>query len=602
MTRKIKSRARGIDAILGGERRLPVPAKSVTAEVVPVAAPAAKPSEQQQLQNDVGALGSVLGFPGTNGAIPPALAGQQAVSNPQTLFDGLRWFLVSNLRQILSEAYLEIGLVQTICDVPVDDALRGGIEIKSKQLSADELELLTSTIDREDDILIAGRAGKWDRLFGGAGVMVLTDQDPLTPLDIEAIDEKTPLRFKAVDLWELFFDRYDADQEVVIEDDDEVEPLDEGTHFYNYYGHRVHKSRVFKLTGLEAPSFVRPRMRGWGVSVVETLVRSINQYLKATDLGFQVLDEFKVDVYKIKNLTAALFSPQGREKMANRIQMANWQKNYQSAVVMDSEDDFDHKTVSFSGLGEAMMGIKQQVAADMRMPMTKLFGISSAGFNSGEDDIEVYNAMVESGPRARLKRPLHRMVEIRCQKLFGYVPEDLTIKYKALRVLSATDEETVKTQKFARLFQAKQAGEITVKEFRDGCNKAGIFDIPLDDADNVIKEIESDQKAAEAQVPPGGDKPPPAKAAPDDKTGGKAKPAGKPEKPVTNSAEFDKASYEADGGDRWIDARREAFFTRDEAKDKDLWADAEAASSAALGEIRWQFVVYWYQKNGGKFH
>ena len=50
------------------------------------------------------------------------------------------------------------------------------------------------------------------------------------------------------------------------------------------------------MKGLTAPSFLRPRLRGWGFSVVEKLVRSINQYIKATDLGFEVLDEFKLDV------------------------------------------------------------------------------------------------------------------------------------------------------------------------------------------------------------------------------------------------------------------------------------------------------------------
>lgn len=519
MTRKIKSRALGrdVDALL----KTPKPAAKVP-EVLPATTPK-NPDVPATLENDTSAFGEAIGFPG--GPIPPLLQGQQPVSSPQTLFDGLRWFLVTNLRQILSEAYLEIGLVKTVVDVPVDDALRGGLEVKSKQLKPEELEVLVATIDREDDLAKAGRAGKWDRLFGGGGVLVLTDQDPLTPLDVSAITEDTPLRFKPVDMWELFWDRYDADEEVAI-DDDEAEPLDEGSEFFNYYGQRVHKSRVFRLTGDEAPSFIRPRLRGWGVSVVEALVRSINQYLKATDLTYQVLDEFKVDVYKIKNLTASLFSPQGRQKIATRVQMANFQKNYQNAVTMDAEDDFDHKQVSFSGLGEAMMGIKQQVAADLRIPMTKLFGISSAGFNSGEDDIEVYNAMVESGPRARLKKPITRMLEIRCMKLFGFVPDDLTWKYKALRVLSAVDEETVKTQKFNRLIQAKQAGELTTREFRDGCNRSQVFDIPLVDDESVLDELEEENP----EPAPGAAGGTPPKGGSDDKTGGKAKPAGKPEK------------------------------------------------------------------------
>src|ERR1017187_3584230 len=72
-----------------------------------------------------GGLGGFT-FPGGQGQGSP-------VSSSNTLFDDMRWYLVTNFRQALSQAYVEIGLVQTITDVPVDDALRGGLIVKSKQ-------------------------------------------------------------------------------------------------------------------------------------------------------------------------------------------------------------------------------------------------------------------------------------------------------------------------------------------------------------------------------------------------------------------------------------------------------------------------------------
>jgi len=365
------------------------------------------------------------GFPANQGS-----PFTEQVSNVNTTFRNLRWYLVSNFRQFLSEAYVELGLVQTIVDVPVDDGLRGGIELKSKQLSEDQIAELLLSLDRDDDITTAAQAAKWNRLFGGAGILILTDQDPEIELDLDAIGPDTPLEFRAVDMWELFWDKQNTEgYDPAIQSED--------FEFYNYYGEQVHKSRVMRLKGITAPSFIRPRLRGWGFSVVETIIRSINQYLKATDLAFEVLDEFKIDVFKIKNLVNTLLSPNGNQKIKERTQLANYQKNYQNALVMDSEDDWDHKQLSFAGLGDAMKEIRMQVASDMRMPLTKLFGISAAGFNSGEDDIEVYNAMVESQVRNKLKYDLLRMCEIKCQKLFGMVPEDLSISFKPLRVLSA---------------------------------------------------------------------------------------------------------------------------------------------------------------------
>lgn len=65
---------------------------------------------------------------------------REQISESTTIEQNLRYYMISNLRQTLSWSYLEIGLVQTICDIPVDDALRGGIEIKTKQLEPEEID------------------------------------------------------------------------------------------------------------------------------------------------------------------------------------------------------------------------------------------------------------------------------------------------------------------------------------------------------------------------------------------------------------------------------------------------------------------------------
>lgn len=422
-----------------------------------------------------------LGYPGNQA---PWWSNQ--ISQPTTEFINLRWYLISNMRQFLSELYVEIGTVQTIVNVPVDDALRGGVEIKSQQLDEDQIKTLLNSLDRDDDITTIGQAAKWNRLFGGAGILIFTDQDPEEPLDLESIDQNTPLAFRAVDMWELFWDKQNSEG---------YDPAIQSVEFdyYNYYGEQVHKSRVMRLKGLSAPSFIRPRLRGWGFSVAEALVRSLNQYLKSQSLTFEVLDEFKLDIYKIKNLVNTLLSPQASQKIRERVQQSNYMKNYQNAIVMDSEDDYAQKQLSFTGLAETMSEIRIQLAADMRMPITKLFGISSAGFNSGEDDIENYNAMVESEVRNKIKYDILRVCEIKCKKLFGFIPDDLSIAFKPLRVMSSEQEENVKTQKFNRLAQSMSNGWINIKEFRQAVNKGNLLDITLDPDEDDLGGYMSDK-------------------------------------------------------------------------------------------------------------
>ena len=460
-----------------------------------------KPINNEAIENGLGqAIGMGGGFGGGGfsqwgqiapGGTPNGAGSIEQLSDTTTIFNNLRWYFISNFRQVLSEVYVEIGLVQTIVDVPVDDAFRGGIEIKTKQLDENQIEDLQNSMEQDNDLGTAGRAAKWSRLFGGAGILILVDdQDPEEPLDLDAIGPDTEVTFRAVDMWELFWDKQNTEGY-------DAEIQTEEFEFYDYYASKVHKSRVMKIKGLEAPSFLRPRLRGWGFSVVEALVRSINQYLKASDLTFEVLDEFKIDVYKIKNLVNTLLAPNGTQQVQQRIAMANWQKNYQNAVVMDSEDDWDHKQLSFSGLGEVQTGIRKQVAADMRFPITKLFGSSeSTGMgNDDQNDMENYNSMVESSVRTPLKFHILRLIQIKCQKLFGFIPDDLRINYKPMRVLTAEQEENIKEKKFNRLQTAKAAGELTTQEYRDAANKGNLFDIHLNTAvDQVEDGAEPDEQ------------------------------------------------------------------------------------------------------------
>ncbi len=426
-----------------------------------------------------------------NGLTEAIFGAQQTYNTSQlsqttTLFKNNRWYLISNNRQLVSQIYVEHGLVKTIVDVPVDDALRGGFNVKSKQLDPEQILELLRYVDRNDlNNKLFGQSMKWNRLYGGAGQLIITDQNPMLPFDINLINKKSNLDWRAVDMWELFY---------AMQNTDEYNPPTQSTEyeFFNYYGTKLHRSRVLVLKGNEAPSFIRPRLRNWGLSVLETLVRSINQYLKSNDLVFEVLDEFKLDIFKIKNLTQTLLSANGTDAVRKRVELANFQKNYMNSMTMDAEDDFIQKALSFAGVADMMKEFRVQIASDMRMPMTKLFGLSATGFNSGEDDIENYNAMIESEIRSKCKYHIVTVLEIICKHLFDFVPSDLDIEFKSLRVLTSEQEENVKEKKFNRVMQAYDKGLCSGREAQDSINKDGLLPVQV--------EVVLDQEIAEDET------------------------------------------------------------------------------------------------------
>lgn len=431
---------------------------------------------ENSLNSLVGALGA--------GAPNPF---SQQLSQSTTLFLNLRWYMVSNNRQLLSQMYVEHGIIQTLIDQPVDDAYSTGFEIHSGQLDGNDIEELVAFMEETQAIHAVMQASKWQRLYGGGAVMVLTGPNYTTPLTIDQLKEGSLLEFVAVDLWELYNTILNP-----VPSDMQFEAMPE---YFDYYGIRVHSSRVMIMKGKEAPSFVRPRLRGWGMSEVERMVRSMNSYLKNQDVVFELLDEAKIDVYKMKGFNAALMNKEGTNRIASRVQDANTIKNFQHALTMDTDDEYQQKQMSFAGLPDILTNIRQGIAADVKMPMTKLFGISATGFNSGEDDIENYNSMINSEIRAKSKYKVLQIIKICCQIKFGFIPDDLKITWNPLRELSATDEESVKTTKFNRVMSGFSSGLISAKEARESINKDHLLPVEIDESDEVydIPGAEDDQ-------------------------------------------------------------------------------------------------------------
>lgn len=392
-------------------------------------------------------------------------------SRLDTMFINTRWALITNFRSILSEAYAEYGIVQTLVDQPVSDAFRTGYIIKTNSLTDDQKRKLYYYIEMNGVNEKIMEAFNWARLYGGGGLIINTDQNPSTPL--QKLNADSELEFIPADLWELY-----TDMPV-------WNPWENASEskYYNYYGMRLHRSRVLPVMGKKAPSFIRNRLRGWGMSELERVVRSINSYLKNQDLIFELLDEAKIDVYQLQGFNRSMLNAQGTKVSERRVQLANTLKSYLNALVLDANDKYDQKQLSFNGLSDILGQIRQGVAADLKMPLTKLFGVSAAGFNSGEDDIENYNSMIESEVRAKAKPIVIKVLGIICEKLFGFAPDDMMIDFKSLRILSAEQEENMKNSKFNRLIESAANGLITPKQFMTGCNNDDLLPITFTQED-----------------------------------------------------------------------------------------------------------------------
>jgi phage-related protein (TIGR01555 family) len=156
------------------------------------------------------------------------------------------------------------------------------------------------------------------------------------------------------------------------------------------------------------------------------------------------------------------------------MEVVNQVKNYHNAIVLDEKDDYQQKQLTFGGLAEIRQQGRLDLAAALRFPLNKLFGDSATGFGGGQDALENYNAQVQTF-RDEIEPIVIGVGELRCQQLFGFVPDSLEVKWRPLREMSGTDQETVLTQRSARALSWFQSGLLTGKEASEQARKDGVL-------------------------------------------------------------------------------------------------------------------------------
>lgn len=443
---------------------------------------------------------------------------------------------------LLSMLYQQFGLVQALIEVPVLDAFRGGVKFtgyekkvvvpeqpkkrnifsfwnsddkkqqpaepdfdeqqmkkredwekesaaadKKKKDDKEYREAITGEEIRRMEIYLrrdgtwqkVQQATFWKRLFGGAGIVILDGRDPATPLRLEDINKDTPLEFYVTDNWELSGTNPESGEF------NTVDWLSDTPFIVR--GHAVHKSRVILLKGKEIAPLYRSIGRGWGMSILEPLVRTLNKGIKNENVIFELLDESKMDIFSFYGLNDAMQDEHATDAITKRVQYASMVKNYMKALLLDSEDQYQQKQIHFNGLADLKIDSRVDMAADARITMNKLYGTSPAGFNSGEADRETYADTVEAEIRIPLEAAVIRILEVVGRKVLEKTL-DFDIEWKPLIRTTEYELEKIKTLKLANLNEANIWGRITNKEWQQAVNKDNLLGIEVEYKDSFVAD------------------------------------------------------------------------------------------------------------------
>lgn len=387
----------------------------------------------------------------TAGLAKSVTGGSQLSGYDTTAFSN-NYSLVTLNRIVLTYMYSGNGLFQTAVQLPIQDALAKRVVIDSDELDPDDVDEVMDWLEKHQVWEAIENYWSWVRLYGGGSLIINTDQEPNEPLNMKRL-KGAPIEFYDIDRWQMSISNTNTNDWLDYDD-----MATASTIYIN--GQAVDKSRCIMGQGKRAPSYIRRQLRGWGMSEAERMLRDLNNYLKTGDVLYEILDESKIDIYQIDGLANKMLTVGGTEAIRKRIQAANEIKNYVNALVLDSKEKFEQKTMTFGGLAEVMKENRIGVASALRMPMAKLFGLSASGFSTGESDIENYNQMVQSEIQAKMRPAIRRVIELACANLWGYVPS-FRFEFPPLKELPELDKEQINASKITSLLSLYDRGLIT---------------------------------------------------------------------------------------------------------------------------------------------
>ncbi|CUR48483.1 Phage protein [Alloalcanivorax xenomutans] len=385
----------------------------------------------------------------------------------------------------LENAYTENWIAKQIVNVPVDDGVREG-----RAWNHDEAETIAEEEERLE-LFGAYQEGRyWARLYGGAGILMVTDQPLDQPLNIQRIKRGGLKRLVVLDRWDL-----------VPTDWNFYNPLQENyllPEWYNIIGgeSRIHHTHIIRCDGEVLPRRARIWNQGWGDSTLRRVLEDVKD-CAATKGGIASLVlEANVDVITRNGLSNELASDQELVLM-KRYALAARMKSLVNNLLLDGEETYDRKSITFSGLSQILEQFMVWMSGAADIPMTRLFGRSAAGLSAtGEGDMNNYYDNVRSMQNTQFRRELKVLDQVMVRSALGEWPEDISYEWNPLY----QESDTEKAQRELSRAQAEdiriEQGVLRPSMVAARLKSEGAYPISDDDIDRLQKREQEEDNGA----------------------------------------------------------------------------------------------------------
>ncbi|MBR2214516.1 MAG: DUF1073 domain-containing protein [Selenomonadaceae bacterium] len=359
------------------------------------------------------------------------------------------------------ELFTYNGIANKIISAPAEDAISSGFTVMQGDTECEDNDNIASALEDLDFDRQFSTALSWDRLYGGAVILVLANDGGTLE---EPLDEK---RLKSVERLEVY-----TPEDVSFTDDYLYDnPLDANfgkPQFYTltgYYGNSfaVHESRLLLFHGGTISNYYRRGRNGWGATVLEQIQSDLANYGEGLRLSLAALSRLSQGVMKLNGMNELMMNEDGEKQLQQRLHLIDLYRHLENTIALGVDDEYDLKNLSLTGIKDVLELFQNALSASTGIPSTVLFGRSPAGMSAtGESDMENYYNMVRRIQKRTLRPNVMRLVYL-LSLASDYkinLPKEWRIEFNPL--WNASDMERAEVEKLKADTMAQKANATKV--------------------------------------------------------------------------------------------------------------------------------------------
>ena len=289
--------------------------------------------------------------------------------------------------QQLTALYRENWIAGSIVDAVPDDMTRAWRRLTDHEIPPN---LVKDWESLEDELKLRyyfNYAHKMARLYGGA-VLILDLKDtgaPETPLDWRLLKKGCIRHMKVVDLTRIM-----PGPQIIT---NPLDPKYGQPQIYRFAesGVAIHNSRIIRFDGTEIPFHEYRRNGYWHDTILNRTYEPLTNVDVLTKSILTLIDEYNVDVHKIKGLMDYLQNPSMTKVLIKRMQLTKQLKATTNMMVVDSEDEVTVQSKQLQGLPSILDRYLVMVTAASDVPAGRILGDSASAFSITHQGMDMKN-------------------------------------------------------------------------------------------------------------------------------------------------------------------------------------------------------------------